>query len=108
MNPVTLDVEVYRTAASLLRHNRGKLVLGGKVQPRWVEGGASFWYCANTAKGQRFFLVNPAEGTREPAFDHERLATALEAATGQAVDPDALPFGDFTLTADAVEFDAFF
>src|SRR5580658_6132961 len=107
MNPACLDPEVYRTAERLLRHNRGQLVIGGKVQPRWVEDGASFWYASDTpAQGRRFFLVDPAEGIKNPAFDHERLAAALTAASGFAINPGALPFGGFTLTKDTIEFDA--
>jgi dipeptidyl-peptidase 4 len=33
--------------------------------------------------GRRFVLVDPSVGTREPAFDHTRLAAALAAASGQ-------------------------
>ncbi len=106
MYPPSLDIGVYRTADRLLRHHRGELVLGGKVQPRWVDGGTSFWYTVDTEKGRQFILADPAEGTRKPAFDHERLAAALEAASGREIDQGALPFGLFTLTAEAVEFDA--
>jgi dipeptidyl-peptidase 4 len=57
--------------------------------------------------GRRFVLVDPAVGTREPAFDHTRLAAALAAASGQQVGPEALPFMAIELAGDAVEFDAF-
>ncbi len=50
-------------------------------------------------------LVDPAAGTREPAFDHARLAAAP--ACGQQVDPEALPFMAIELSGNAVEFDAF-
>ena len=52
-------------------------------------------------------LVDPAAGTREPAFDHARLAAVLAAASGQQVDPEALPFMAIELAGNAVEFDAF-
>jgi len=52
-------------------------------------------------------LVDPAAGIREPAFDHGRLAAALAAASGQQVDPEALPFMAIELAGNAVEFDAF-
>lgn len=48
-------------------------------------------------------MVDPAAGTREPAFDHSRLA----AASGQETDPEALPFSAMEPAGDAVEFDAF-
>jgi hypothetical protein len=58
--------------------------------------------------GTRFVLVDPASGTREPAFDHARLAAALTSTSGQQVDhPEALPFMAIELVANAMEFDAF-
>jgi dipeptidyl aminopeptidase/acylaminoacyl peptidase len=107
MNPSPIDVGAYRSAEQLQRHNRGNLVLAGKVRPTWIEGGARFWYSARLADGRRFVLVDPAEGSREPAFDHVRLAAALAAVSGQQADAAALPFFAIDLVGDAVEFAAF-
>ncbi|QIS10012.1 S9 family peptidase [Nocardia arthritidis] len=101
-----LDASAYRTAEQLLRHNRAGLVLGGKVRPRWTADGG-FWYTVDTERGRQFILVDPVEGVRRPAFDHERLAAALAAASGQSVDAAALPFAAFETAGDAIEFDAF-
>lgn len=79
----------------------------GKIRPKWIDGGARFWYAVDTSAGRRFILVHPKAGTREPAFDHERVASALGAASGHDVDATALPFGTIELTGEAVEFDAF-
>ncbi|MCY0935080.1 S9 family peptidase, partial [Streptomyces sp. H34-S4] len=72
-----------------------------------LPGGARFWYAVSTGTGRRFVMVDPAAGTREPAFDHSRLAAALAAASGQETDPEALPFSAMEPAGDAVEFDAF-
>src|SRR5438034_6233708 len=84
----------YQAAEQLLRRpaRPGELVIGDKVRPQWIDGGARFWYAVSNGAGRRFVLVDPAAGTREPAFDHARLAAALAAASGQQVDPEALPF----------------
>jgi dipeptidyl-peptidase 4 len=84
----------YQAAEQLLRRpaRPGELVIGDKIKPQWIDGGARFWYAVSTGAGKRFVLVDPAAGTREPAFDHARLAAALAAASGQQVDPEALPF----------------
>src|SRR2546421_3148288 len=63
--PMTLDRHAYATAERLLRHNRGELVLGGKVTPRWLDGGARFWYTVNTSEGKRFVVADPGAGTRD-------------------------------------------
>jgi dipeptidyl aminopeptidase/acylaminoacyl peptidase len=107
MKTARLDASAYQTAERLLRHNRDGLVLGDRISPQWIDGGARFWYAVDSSAGRRFVLVDPEAGTREPAFDHGRLATALAAASGRDVDPAALPFGAVAPTGEAVEFDAF-
>ncbi|MBT2447823.1 DPP IV N-terminal domain-containing protein [Streptomyces sp. ISL-43] len=103
--------EDYQAAERLLRRpaRPGELVTGDKVRPQWIEGGARFWYAVNNGVGRRFVLVDPAAGTREPAFDHTRLAAALATASGRQVDPEALPFMAIELpeNGNAVEFAAF-
>ncbi|MEU8465064.1 DPP IV N-terminal domain-containing protein [Streptomyces sp. NPDC029003] len=98
--------EDYQAAELLFRRpvRPGELVVGDKVRPQWTDGGARFWYAVGDGAGRRFVRADPAAGTREPAFDHARLAAALAAASGQQVDPRALPFAAIELTADAVLF----
>ncbi|GGP64837.1 S9 family peptidase [Saccharothrix coeruleofusca] len=98
----------YQAAEQLLRRSArpGELVVGDKVEPRWIDGGARFWYSVGTGVGRRFVLVDPAAGSRAPAFDHDLLAAALATASGQPVDPGALPFATVEPVGDAVEFDA--
>jgi dipeptidyl aminopeptidase/acylaminoacyl peptidase len=102
-------VQDYQAAEQLLRRpaRPGELVVGDKVRPQWIDGGARFWYSVHNGVGRRFVLVDPAAGTREPAFDHTRLAAALTAASGQPVDPEALPFTAIEPAGNAVVFDAF-
>jgi hypothetical protein len=99
----------YQAAEQLLRRpaRPGELVIGDKVRPQWIDGGARFWYGVSNGVGRRFVLVDPAAGTREPAFDHARLGAALDAASGQQVDAEALPFMVIELAGNAVEFDGF-
>ncbi|GHC75101.1 S9 family peptidase [Streptomyces cinnamoneus] len=101
--------EDYQAAERLLRRpaRPGELVIGDKVRPQWIEGGARFWYAVSNGVGRRFVLADPAAGSREPAFDHPRLAAALATASGHQVDPEALPFLAIELTDGAVEFAAF-
>src|SRR5262249_3218476 len=42
--------------------------------------------------GSEFVLVDPARSTRNPAFDHAKLATALSAATSTRYEAFKLPF----------------
>ncbi|MGE7387198.1 DPP IV N-terminal domain-containing protein [Streptomyces sp. NPDC004126] len=102
-------IQDYQAAEQLLRRaaHPGELVVGDKIRPQWTDGGTRFWYAVSNGAGKRFVLVDPAAGTRAPAFDHERLAAALAAASGHHADPGALPFTGIVLLDGAVEFDAF-
>src|SRR5262245_25887170 len=91
MHTTRLDAKAYRTRERRLRHSRGELVLGGKIRPRWIEDGARFWYTVNTPEGKRFIVADTRTGSRDVAFDHEKLATALTAASGYEADARALP-----------------
>ncbi|MEO3972557.1 DPP IV N-terminal domain-containing protein [Streptomyces sp. CAU 1734] len=99
----------YRAAEKLLRRtvSPGELVVGDRIRPRWIDGGARFHYAVGNDSARRFVLVDPAAGTRAPAFDHTALAAGLTAASGRPADPAALPFAAVELTGEAVEFFAF-
>jgi dienelactone hydrolase len=101
-----LDATIYQTAERWLRHNRAKLVRGDKVKPQWLDGGGRFWYRQDGPEGHRFFLVDPAAKTRQPAFDHDRLARALAEASGTSVSAAALPFRAIELEDGSIELDA--
>jgi dipeptidyl-peptidase 4 len=71
------------------------LVLNESVSPNWIEETDRFWYQRELVAGREFLVVDPARGTRDPAFDHARLAEALSRETGRAIRADSLPFGSF-------------
>jgi dipeptidyl-peptidase-4 len=50
-----------------------------RLSPRWSDDGNTFWYRNDLPQDRReFILVDAVKGTRAPAFDHKRLAAALE------------------------------
>ena len=98
--PVSVTAEDYARAESLLGGATGGLVFGATVQPNWLSGDR-FWYRNTTPDGAEFILVDAAAGTRSRAFDHERLATAIGAVTGDAIEPLALPFRTIELSPEA-------
>jgi hypothetical protein len=82
------------------RHRRqGQAAVDRRRRPFLVRG--EQW------RRQAVRAGRPGGGHREPAFDHALLAAALAAASGQQVDPEALPFMAIELAGNAVEFDAF-
>ena len=92
--PATVTAEDYARAEALLSTATAPLVLGASVQPNWLPGDR-FWYRNTTSGGTEFILVDPAAGSRARAFDHDRLAAALGAATDTTVAPLELPFRTF-------------
>jgi dipeptidyl aminopeptidase/acylaminoacyl peptidase len=89
----------YAHAETLLNYGTAPLIDHDMGRPNWMSGDR-FWYRVLTARGSEFILVNPAKGSRGAAFDQAKLAAALSAASGQALNADQLPFGQFECTAD--------
>jgi dipeptidyl aminopeptidase/acylaminoacyl peptidase len=74
-------------------------VYKARIAPHWSRDNSHFWYRNDLRGGAReFVLVDAAAGTRRLAFDHARLAEALQAAGVDEVRADRLPI-------DALEFD---
>jgi hypothetical protein len=71
----------------------------GRITPHWLADNQSFWY-RNDLHGdtREFILVDAERGTREPAFDHARLAAALSRAAGSEYRADRLPFDSIEFT----------
>ena len=73
-----------------MNYNTTPLVFRSSVQATWLPD-ERMWYRVVTAEGSEFILVDPTRGTREPAFDHARLAAALSKAAGSPYDGAHLP-----------------
>ena len=89
----------YAHAETFLRGPTGRLVHDGVVRPNWLPD-ESFWYRVTRAEGTEFVLVDPASGASAPAFDHERLATALSEASGEEYVGTKLPFRSIEFAYD--------
>jgi dipeptidyl aminopeptidase/acylaminoacyl peptidase len=71
----------------------------GQITPHWLDDNVSFWYRNDLAGDTKeFILVDAEKGTRQPAFDHQKLATALSRAAGAEYRADQLPFNDIEFT----------
>jgi hypothetical protein len=57
----------------------------------WIRGTDHFWYRRTVKGGSEFVLVDAANLTRCTAFDHERLAASLSAASGEKYPASNLP-----------------
>lgn len=85
-------------------------VYKARIAPHWLTNNIQFWYRNDLRGGTKeFILVDAEKGTRQRAFDHDKLAAALAKAAGEEVKADKLPFSDiqFVENGNAITFDAF-
>jgi dipeptidyl aminopeptidase/acylaminoacyl peptidase len=86
----------YAQAEKFMGYNVNPLVYHTVEHAKFMADGR-FWFRDRGADGVTFTLVDPAKGTKAPAFDQEKLAAALSAATENrtAFDARHLPITDF-------------
>jgi dipeptidyl aminopeptidase/acylaminoacyl peptidase len=88
----------YRRAEKFLTYNTAPLVFH-RVRATWLPDDR-FWYRNVGPDGIEFVLVDAAHGTRQPAFDHAKVAAALSTATSKTYDAAHLPFMTIEFSAD--------
>ncbi|WP_158942649.1 DPP IV N-terminal domain-containing protein [Granulicella sp. S190] len=79
-----LTNEDYARAEKFMGYNVNSLVYHGVARVTWMADGR-FWYRDFGPDGLTLMVVDPAKGTKAPAFDHVKLANALTAAVKGAV-----------------------
>ncbi|MDH4044841.1 MAG: S9 family peptidase [Gemmatimonadota bacterium] len=89
----------YERAEQFLAPRVDSLVLNERVRPNWLGTSDRFWYVRALPDGREVVLVDPATAHRGPAFDHERLATALAEVLDHPVDARHLPIDRLHLSA---------
>jgi dipeptidyl aminopeptidase/acylaminoacyl peptidase len=82
-----------------MNYNVNPLAYKGVVRAQWLDDGR-FWFREADEHGSTYVLVDPAKGTRAPAFDQEKLAAALSEASKGTVKGDArhLAISEFSFT----------
>lgn len=81
-------------------------VFRDRVEPHWLVDGEHFWYRVKTGNGQHeFVFVDASKGTREAAFDHQKLAQELRKQLGRDVDAARLPFDHLRYPDDRATID---
>lgn len=95
----SLTTSDYQHAEKFMGYNTNQLVDRANVRPDWLPG-ERFWYRVLTPLGSEFILVDPAHGTRVPAFDQLKLAVALSTVAGGKYEGSRLPFSTFDFSPD--------
>ena len=94
----------YARAEKFMPYNVNPLVLHSVDNPNWTPDGR-VWYRDAGATATTFVLIDPVKKSKGPAFDHAKLAKALQpfarpganGAPAAAIDPNHLPIQTFTL-----------
>ena len=93
-----VTVADYQRAEKFLAYNTRPLVFH-EVRAMWLSGDR-FWYRDTGPDGTQFVMYDAAHGTRQPAFDHAKIAAALSTAGGKTYDAGHLPFMGFEFSPD--------
>jgi dipeptidyl-peptidase 4 len=98
--PRQYTAQDYAAAERFMPYNVNPLAYQGVVRAQWLDDGR-FWYRDVNWNGVSYVLVNPAKGTRAPAFDQAKLSAALHAASKNIKDdPTHLQLSDLSFSAN--------
>lgn len=90
-NPEPVQGANYKLAFQYSRSNLQPFAYSTSVRPGWIGKTDSFWYAYRTSKGTTYYRVDPEKKTKQPLFDHVKLAAQLSIATKTAQDAEKLP-----------------
>lgn len=85
-------IEDYQRAEKFLHFNVYNLVQNLYLNPNWIDKTSDFWYKTEIENGHRFMLVLSDKNKVSPAFNHLKIAKALEKELNKKINPDSLPF----------------
>ncbi len=71
-------------------------VYSTSLSPSWVHETDLFWYSWSDQDGTKYWLVDPKKRTKEPLFDHSKLAEALSIALRKPFEANRLPLSPGT------------
>ena len=81
----------YEQAARFSTKSLQNLVYSTRITPNWFRDSDKFWYSWKTAQGTKYYIVDPAAGTRTEVFDMAKLARQITEITRDPYDAQHLP-----------------
>jgi dipeptidyl-peptidase-4 len=96
--PRAFTADDYKQAEKFMTYNTRPLVFH-EVRGKWMPEDR-YLFRDSGPEGSEFVILDAAHGSRQPAFDHARLAAALSAAAGETYSAALLPFTTFEFSAD--------
>lgn len=77
-----------------------QMVFSTQITPNWFRDSDKFWYSWRTPQGTRYYIVDPAKGTRTEVFDMDRLAMQVTEFVRYPFEAKHLPIRDLRLKDD--------
>ncbi len=93
--------------ANSTREKFSNKVFHSVVRPGWINGSNKFWYINTITEGKEFIIVDSEKSTKEPVFDHKKMAESLSKSFEEEINPNSLPFNSISFSEDGknIEFE---
>lgn len=83
------DLEAFQRAEEMLSWNLTGTIFNNRVNPLQIDDN-SFWYLLNTRDGDEYRIVSVSDAEIRTAFDHHRLAQAIDVHSDRPSNPASL------------------
>ena len=90
----------YELASRFTAKRVNQMVFSTRINPEWFRYSNKFWYSWKTSEGVKYYIVDPAAGTRKEVFDLERLAMQISEKVKDPFEAKHLPLKDLRLEED--------
>ncbi len=90
----------YEQAARFSAKRVGQMVFSTQMWPSWFRDSDKFWYDWTTPEGTKYYIVDPAKGSKEELFDMPKLAMQLTETVRDPFDAKHIPLENLTLRED--------
>ncbi len=77
-----------------------QMVFSTQITPNWFKDSDKFWYAWSTPQGIRYYIVDPAKGTKSEVFDMDRLAMQVTEIVRYPFDARHIPIRNLKLKDD--------
>lgn len=94
----------YELAERFAGGKLSNMLFSTTVDPHWFQKGNKFWYSYKTAKGTRWYVVDPTARRQTELFDHDRLAAQLTEIVKDPMIAASLPIRNLEASPDGRTF----
>lgn len=78
----------------------GSMVFSTSIRPNWFLNSDKFWYSYKTTNGTKYYIVDPATGSKREIWDMGKLAAEISTITKDPFDALHLPIQGLKLVDD--------